>query len=431
MLQVPPAKNAGIFRNTSLSSVASSVASSHSHSRALSPQSPRQVDLTTTLAQQGENTVLGDYVLTKLLGSGGFSRVYAAKHKTDASKCAAVKLLVLREARMNNGDARLVARETQKRRRMFQSELQINEALAAIPQDNIVQLLTPHAHCLSTVDTDTPYEQPIFSLSFELCSGGDLFDMMDRTDGLSRAQAACFFQQLCRAAAHVHSLNIAHLDIKPENLFIHHGVLKLGDFGLASFTDKDGTVVGSKGSRNYMSPEVVAARKQTLDAIRGGNRNARDHYPYNGRAADMWSCAIVLHVMLFFCAPWEQADEDADAEYRAFRSSGMGVASWAHVASLPDAALILESLLSVAPADRATADELVRFFVASPHWAQDGPSTTTATSATTDASSTSSASTRIPTSSSLAAAAAHLAASRSHPHPSPSLPELERLTSVA
>lgn len=55
----------------------------------------------------------------------------------------------------------------------------------------------------------------------------------------------------------IHAAQIAHLDLKPANVFIDaHGILKIGDFGLSTRNgfqhDAD-----SEGDKVYMAPEVL------------------------------------------------------------------------------------------------------------------------------------------------------------------------------
>ncbi|KAI4388294.1 hypothetical protein MLD38_000637 [Melastoma candidum] len=54
----------------------------------------------------------------------------------------------------------------------------------------------------------------------------------------TEAQVKCYMQQLLRGLDHCHSRGVLHRDIKGSNLLIdNHGILKIADFGLASFYD--------------------------------------------------------------------------------------------------------------------------------------------------------------------------------------------------
>lgn len=57
---------------------------------------------------------------------------------------------------------------------------------------------------------------------------------------------------------HIHDNNFIHLDLKPANIFIDwEGVLKIGDFGLASSWPAPANIDG-EGDREYIAPEVLS-----------------------------------------------------------------------------------------------------------------------------------------------------------------------------
>ena len=45
--------------------------------------------------------------------------------------------------------------------------------------------------------------------------------------------------------AHIHSCDVVHLDIKPENFLLVEGVLKIIDFGLAKKLPKQRNFIGT------------------------------------------------------------------------------------------------------------------------------------------------------------------------------------------
>ncbi len=56
--------------------------------------------------------------------------------------------------------------------------------------------------------------------------------------------------------------NIIHRDIKPENIFISSfGDFKVGDFGIAKELEKTSGALSSKGTYNYMAPEIAAGKQ--------------------------------------------------------------------------------------------------------------------------------------------------------------------------
>ncbi|KAK9032390.1 hypothetical protein V6N11_056660 [Hibiscus sabdariffa] len=101
-----------------------------------------------------------------------------------------------------------------------------------------------------------------------------------------------YFQQLIDAVAHCHSKGVYHRDLKPENLLLDtSGNLKVSDFGLSALPQQGGGLLHTTcGTPNYVAPEVL------------GNEG------YDGAAADVWSCGVILFVIMAGYLPFDEID---------------------------------------------------------------------------------------------------------------------------
>ena len=101
-----------------------------------------------------------------------------------------------------------------------------------------------------------------------------------------------FISQLANGISHLHSRNIVHLDLKPENLILDHDLnLKISDFGAASNKDIS-QLKKSSGSRTYVAPEVLEKR------------------PYNGKPVDIFAMGVILFVVVQGFFPFKNANKD-------------------------------------------------------------------------------------------------------------------------
>jgi doublecortin-like kinase 1/2 len=77
---------------------------------------------------------------------------------------------------------------------------------------------TNHPYIISLLmDIDTTTNM---YLVMELVRGGDLFDAITRVTKFSENQSKVMIKHLASALAYLHSVNIVHRDVKPENLLV-------------------------------------------------------------------------------------------------------------------------------------------------------------------------------------------------------------------
>jgi serine/threonine-protein kinase Chk1 len=143
-------------------------------------------------------------------------------------------------------------------------------------------------------------------IAMELADGGDLFDKIEADSGVSEDIAHVYFTQLINAVGYMHSKGVAHRDIKPENVLLSaDGDLKLADFGMATLFEYHGKrklAVTMCGSPPYIAPEVLSC--STQEGMKGTG--------YCADVADIWSCGVVLFVLLAGNTPWSRPTEGFD-----------------------------------------------------------------------------------------------------------------------
>jgi len=217
--------------------------------------------------------ILDDYFEVnrkKIIGEGGYASVMLAKerrtHNPRAVKCITKKMVASRER--------------------LQREIDI-----------VMGLDHPNINRLYQVFEDPRY----IYLILELCSGGELFDRIQELGHLSEREAAIIMQQIFLAVNYMHSRNIVHRDLKPENFLFQHrapiegNTLKVIDFGIAAQLRKASDTLSTRtGTPYYVAPEVL-------------------HFPFAtyGKPCDLWSCGVVMYVLLSGRLPFRGVDDHA------------------------------------------------------------------------------------------------------------------------
>jgi serine/threonine protein kinase len=173
----------------------------------------------------------------------------------------------------------------------------------------------PESSCESALPESTtkPLEIPVFQKKLKRSNSSDLFEFCiqsslskttlsdDYASLLTSHQIQFIFTQLCQAIFYLHQThNLAHLDLKDENIVINESLkIKLIDFGSARFLclGDPPELVDFKGSLRFAPPEVL----QTIlpfnfaDARKG----------FAGKPVDMWSLGLLLHLLVFSSLPFD------------------------------------------------------------------------------------------------------------------------------
>ena len=190
-------------------------------------------------------TVAGRYLLTGLLGRGGFGTVYAGRDLSGGGEVA-VKVF----SRME-GFASRASRE----------------ARTATKLDH------PNIHSCLGVESDDDHAYLISRLV--------VGKRLDRTE-LSDEEAVRAIAAVADALAHAHERGVVHRDVKPSNILVgDDGAIVLTDFGIARDEDARDQTMDERvlGTLSYMAPEQAAGEQAT-------------------GATDVWAAALTLYESL-------------------------------------------------------------------------------------------------------------------------------------
>ncbi|KAG0480458.1 hypothetical protein HPP92_011316 [Vanilla planifolia] len=125
----------------------------------------------------------------------------------------------------------------------------------------------------------------------------------------------------------------------PENLLLdEYGSLKVSDFGLSALSQQvrdDGLLHTTCGTPNYVAPEVL-----------------NDH-GYDGSTADLWSCGVILFVLLAGYLPFE--DDNIMNLYKKISFAEFSCPSWFSL----EATRLIERILDPNPKTRITIPDLL------------------------------------------------------------------------
>eukprot|EP00158_Paraphelidium_tribonemae_P007828 Partr_v1_DN28372_c0_g1_i1_m78821 putative PAS domain containing serine threonine kinase len=131
----------------------------------------------------------------------------------------------------------------------------------------------------------------------------DLFECIESNGRLDQQTSLKIVGQLLDAMAYLRSMNVWHLDLKDENILVDRNYnIKIIDFGnskvipaVSKSDRKDGAeITGFCGTLAYTPPEVFT-----------GN-------PYSPEKADIWSCGLILHTMIFGVLPADSKKQPLD-----------------------------------------------------------------------------------------------------------------------
>ena len=203
------------------------------------------------------------FILGKKIGQGTFATVRLATH-IKTNEIVAIKIL---------------EKEKMKEIDKIRSNREI-KILKKMRHRNIV-------HLYNDINTEK-----LIYLIMEYVKGKELLTYINEKNKLNENESCYYFQQIISGIEYLEKLKIVHRDIKLENIIIEDNKnIKILDFGLSNFYQKNNILYSSCGSLCYASPEMVEGKK------------------YSGSCVDIWSSGIVLFAMLCGYLPFTDSNE--------------------------------------------------------------------------------------------------------------------------
>ncbi|XP_028778257.1 CBL-interacting protein kinase 2-like [Neltuma alba] len=250
------------------------------------------------------------YELGRLLGQGTFAKVYHARNLATGMSVA-IKIID-KEKILKVGMIDQIKREIS------------------------VMRLVRHPHVVELYEVMATKTKIYFVM--EYAKGGELFHKVAKGK-LKEDVARKYFQQLVSAVDYCHSRGVCHRDLKPENLLLdENGNLKVSDFGLSALAEtkhQDGLLHTTCGTPAYVAPEVI-------------NRKG-----YDGSKADIWSCGVILYVLLAGYLPFHNSN--LMEMYRKIGKGQYKFPNW----FAPDVRRLLSKILDPNPNTRISMDKIM------------------------------------------------------------------------
>ncbi|XP_059162494.1 interferon-induced, double-stranded RNA-activated protein kinase-like isoform X2 [Physella acuta] len=258
------------------------------------------------------------------IGSGSCGEVVRARHKQD-KQFYAIKKIKLPKSEKAPSEGKYL-REVQ--------------SLAKLQHIGIVRY--------HTVWDEVVNQQPFLFIQMELCQAGTLSTWLaDNAGPRPPVKVLPFCKEILEALSYIHGQGIIHRDVKPGNILIANGKLKIGDFGLATCHDDSfeheshsnqaaNQHTALQGTKLYMSPEQL-------------NKGQYD------TKVDIFSTGLVF---LELCRSFPYPDEE-NLKERVFNSVRDGGAVNLVGFPEPRMATIVQQMTDKNPAKRPTAKKLL------------------------------------------------------------------------
>ncbi|XP_029355302.1 obscurin isoform X2 [Echeneis naucrates] len=151
-------------------------------------------------------------------------------------------------------------------------------------RDLLSRLAHPRVACL----LDFFCTRRTLVLITEICCSHGLLDHLLLRGSVSEREIQLYIQQILEGVGHIHSMNILHLDIKPDNILMVYpprDEIKICDFGFCQEIDASRHQYSMFGTPEFVAPEIVHQEPVTV-------------------ATDIWAVGVMAYLCLVCRCPF-------------------------------------------------------------------------------------------------------------------------------
>ncbi|XVE86118.1 hypothetical protein DITRI_Ditri18aG0010700 [Diplodiscus trichospermus] len=212
--------------------------------------------------------MINDFVKEQKISQGSYGKVVLYREKNDGTPYAIKKICKSRLCKV----------------RMTQSETAMTNVLREV---SIMKILD-HPNIVNLVEVIDDQICDYLYMVLEYVEGNGIRNLSEIQGHLDETTARRYFKDIIAGLTYLHTHDVVHGDIKPENLLLtKSGRVKIGDFSVSQAIEDDNDELRRcPGTPAFTPPECC------LNTV------------YHGKAADIWAAGVTLYYMVVGCYPF-------------------------------------------------------------------------------------------------------------------------------